>query len=262
MKLIVIVATFCLHFLPYEVLGSLPDASLYCVTNPNDQNAEVNDDRYRNCTAYCETEAASQDVTCEYRRGRNLKAVNTDDLVNEASPKCLNAEYDLFVVSEQNHFALLATPPPQDGSGCPNVVMHSVRARDDRSKLVKSIATVDDSEVASVSEDAKLHLAARKLSLLLGAYEAVDIELNGSTKYDDVYNNCGVFPRAMLKHLDIPMDDRVIGFAAKHIIESSMLERVRASPSFQAVTADGKTPFPPDMTKDEMAMKLIDLSYH
>jgi hypothetical protein len=181
--------------------------------------------------------------------------------VNEAGPKCLHAEYDLFVVSERNHFALLATPP-QDGSGCPNVVMHSVRARDDRSKLVKSIATVDDSEVASVSEDAKLHLAARKLSLLLGAYEAVDIELNGSTKYDDVYNNCGVFPRAMLKHLDIPMDDRVIGFAAKHIIQSSMLERVRASPSFQAATADGKTPFSPDMTKDEMVMKLIDLSYH
>jgi hypothetical protein len=202
-----------------------------------------------------------EEKACEYRRGRNLKAVNTDDLVNEASPKCLNAEYDLFVVSERNHFALLATPPQGD-SGCPNVVMHSVRAGENHTELEKSIATVDDSEVATVSEDAKLNLAARKLSLLLGAYEAVDIELSGSTKYDDIYNNCGVFPRAMLKHLDIPMDDRVIGFAAKHIIQSSMLERVRASPSFQAATADGKTPFSPDMTKDEMVMKLIDLSYH
>jgi hypothetical protein len=181
--------------------------------------------------------------------------------VIEAGSKCLNAEYGLFVVSEQNHFALLATPP-EDRSGCPNVVMHSVRAGNDRSQLEKSIATVDDSEVATVSEEAKLFLAARKLSLLLGAYEAVDIELNGSTKYDDVYNNCGVFPRAMLKHLDIPMDDRVIGFAAKHIIQSKMLERVRASPSFKAVAADGKTPFSADMTKDEMVMKLIDLSYH
>jgi hypothetical protein len=139
--------------------------------------------------------------------------------------------------------------------------MHSVRPDDDRSQLKKSIATVDDSEVATVLEDAKLYLEARQLSLLLGAYEAVDIELNGSTKYDDIYNNCGVFPRAMLKHLDIPMDDRVIGFAAKHIIQSKMLERVRASPSFQAVTADGKTPFSPDMTKDELVLKLIDLSY-
>jgi hypothetical protein len=112
MKLTLIVATFCLHCLPYEVFGTAPEASLYCPLNPNDQNALVEDDHLTNCTYYCEVQAPLDGKKCDAsRRGRNLKTVHTDDLVNEAGPKCLNAEYDLFVVSERNHFALLATPP-------------------------------------------------------------------------------------------------------------------------------------------------------
>ncbi len=67
MKLTLIVATFCLHFLPYEVLGSAPYASEYCPTHPNDQDAAVYDDAYTNCTYWCEVGAAPLGLTCESR---------------------------------------------------------------------------------------------------------------------------------------------------------------------------------------------------
>jgi hypothetical protein len=254
------VAMMFFYYGAFFVWGS-HTANWVCEENPTDQSAQPDDaNRLVNCTAWCEARPGD----CPERR-RNLKAVNTDDLVN-VTPKCLHADYDLFVVSEQNHFALLATPPininDRSSSDCPNVVMHSIRAGEDRSQLEKSMATVDDSEVATVSNDAKLWVGARKLSLLVGAYEATEVGVNGSIEYDHIRNNCAAFPRGMLEHLDIPMDDRVVAFAAKHIIQSKMLERVRESPSFQTITVDGgERYFTPEMMKDEVALKLIEL-YH
>jgi hypothetical protein len=67
-------------------------------------------------------------------------------------PPKVNAEYELFLASERSYFVLLASPP-KDRSDCPNVVMHSVRVKDDCSQLEKSIAIVDDCEVSTVSKD-------------------------------------------------------------------------------------------------------------
>ena len=173
-----------------------------------------------------------------YGRLRRLKQVDARRLV-EADDSCSDADYDMYLVIHGAHFAGLATP--KDDNTCPAVVFHA-EASDSSSPMTKIVLHAEPEDLDEVEEDAMLHLGVKSLSEIVAAFENAPVGKSGKL-YDAVSNNCVAMLRNMADPLDIAVDDRMISFVSRKLLEGSaehMFEMMKESPALNTIVNGGR----------------------
>lgn len=140
----------------------------------------------------------------------------------------------MFLVVEGVHFAGLAEAVDGDVD-CPAIVLHSQGGK--RGVPVEKVAMIAaDEEVATFEENSKHHLGQRPLGTILESFAISDTGRNGAKFYDAITNNCVGLLRNMADPLNISVDDGMIYFVTKKLLETSdthLWDGIQISPAFK-----------------------------
>jgi hypothetical protein len=199
----------------------------------------------------------------QYGYRRRMLELSSPVEVAQQYDSCSNVEYDMFLVIEGAHFAGLATPVATNSSVsyCPPIVLHSKSESEEGSTMEKLMVVVAPIEVESVDEESKLHLGSRPLANILEAFDSVSVGLKGQTTYDPITNNCVAMLRNMADPLDIEIDDRLIQFVSKRLLQESadhMFEMIKDSPTL-TMLYEGSSRFLKGINKEDVLAKMIKL---
>lgn len=223
--------------------------------------------KYKKCRSYgysdsyCkgatnDKEDDKEDDKDDYDRVRRLQRVDARQLV-ATNDECADAAYDMHLVVKGAHFAGLATPI--DNTECPSLLFHADSSAD--GEVMEKIALRASAEhVATVGEDSKLHLGVSPLNNIVEAFEGADVGRDG-IMYDAISNNCVAMLRNMADPLNIPVDDRMVGFVSKKLLDGSaehMFEMMKKSPMFTEMFNGGRR-LMANISKEDMLSKIIKL---
>ena len=175
------------------------------------------------------------DPTCErfgYRRRHLLSSslslmdqtnVNHDDddespteYVMTAHSDCLDVLYDMHLVIDGVHFAMVVIPAVDadrtaDTLFCPPLMIHSVY--DDTNGMpyeMEKVMVVFPSDIESMNDELTFHLGIRSLDQILQSYETVNVGYDNSAShiiYHPLTNNCVALLQNMAQSLNIPLRD-------------------------------------------------------
>jgi hypothetical protein len=193
-----------------------------------------------------------------YYSRRHLTAVESTRALVEDHSECMADQYDMFLVMKGAHMTGLATPSATE-SLCPNVVFHS--NVEIEGGMTKSVMTMEQEGVSKIGADEKLHLGVESLSSIVAAFDRADVSKKGEKAYDAVTNNCVVLLRNMADPLNIPVDQRMIGFVSKRLLAESadhMIDLMKQSPALSAVVGTGGR-FLKGVGAEEIVAKVIAL---
>lgn len=189
------------------------------------------------------------------RERRSLVEINARQLV-ETDSECSNENYDMFLVVTGAHFAGLATP--KDSNNCPSVVFHAEAFAD--SHLKKIALQVHQDDVVALKDEHKLHLGTKRLVQIVDAFESAPVSKKGAL-YDAISNNCVVMLRNMADPLDIPVDERMLGFITKKLTSSAsehIIAMMKGSPTLNTLY-EGSRRMLKDISVEDLLAKVIKL---
>jgi hypothetical protein len=250
---------------PYSVTG--PKKSMFGSFYKNDYPVPAGipstSSKYQQCL-----DAGYAKDACKKNYGnlRRLREVNTQHLIVDAqSANCTDADYGMFLVSRGAHFAFLATPVGEGGGGggayCPSVVFHA-EPRGAGAELKKIALHAEPEDVAEVADEDKLHLGAAALERIVEAFKMAPVGRDG-VLYDAISNNCIALLRNMADPLDIPVDERMIGFVSRKLLDGPndhMFEMMKNSPALAAIMSHGGARrLLGKLSKEELLAKVIKL---
>lgn len=197
-----------------------------CIQDPNV--------KYADCTSRGYSLEYCQD---KYGR-RHLKEIDTRFMV-ETHDDCMPEDYDMHLVIHGVHFAGLATPVGNDA--CPSIVFHADSSSGEGT-LEKVALEATNEVVAEIEEGDKLHLGVKPLSEIVHAFGNAPVGKEGIL-YDAISNNCVSMLRNMADPLEIPVDQRMIGFISRKLMDGRsdhMFEMMKNSPSLQKMFDGGR----------------------
>jgi hypothetical protein len=158
------------------------------------------------------------------------------------------------------HFAGLATP--KDGStnkNCPSMAFHA-QVDEDSHQLQKSAVVVPIDDVLELDDEDKLYLGSNALVEIFHAFEAAPASRDG-VLYDVIGNNCVVLLRNMADHLDITVDQRIVGFVTNKLTgrgSAHVVDMMRKSPTLRTLYA-GSRRMLGGVSSEDLVAKVIQL---
>ncbi len=124
--------------------------------------------------------------------------------------------------------------------------------------MTKIILHAEPEDLDEVKEDAMLPLGFESLSAIVEAFENASVGKSG-TLYDAFSNNCVAMLRNMAEPLDIAVDDRMISFVSRKLLEGSsehMFEMMKESPALNTILNGGRR-LMQHMSDEDLLSKVI-----
>jgi hypothetical protein len=195
-------------------------------------------------------------------RRRSLEVVDTKNLMVEHGNNCSDLDYDMYLVMEGVHMAGLAIPVDEEKRNCPNMIFHSELSGE--RKLTKVALKAKAETVKDVSDDDKFYVGRRSLDVIVEAFHSADVNVGewSTGMYDVVSNNCAGLLRNMAYRLDIPVDQKLIGFVTKQLLSQKgdkMIELMSRSSGMSSLWNYGTRNLEEDVTPEKLVEKVIGL---